>query len=155
MLQVGTHLVRFSWSAMGFGAMGFEAMASLITASDGCFRNPVQQEVEVEVSMGMGVRVGRGDGARGWRGGHLGADVSSRVAGRSLRVRWCCKRHRCGRFGRVTRSGVELGFGAMAEVTLHVYNVTNSMNVRANSVILGLNQFMRDGIGIGGGCGGR
>jgi hypothetical protein len=35
--------------------------------------------------MGMGVRVGRGDGARGWRGGHLGvlgAGVSSRVAGR-------------------------------------------------------------------------
>lgn len=38
----------------------------------------------------------------------------------------------------------------MAEVTLHVYDVTNSMNVRANSAIQGLNRFMRGGIGIGG-----
>lgn len=38
----------------------------------------------------------------------------------------------------------------MAEVTLHVYDITNSMNVRANSAIQGLNRFMRGGIGIGG-----
>lgn len=38
----------------------------------------------------------------------------------------------------------------MAEVTLHVYDVTNSGSVRANSAILGLNRFMRGGIGIGG-----
>ncbi|KAG0581635.1 hypothetical protein KC19_4G267500 [Ceratodon purpureus] len=38
----------------------------------------------------------------------------------------------------------------MTEVILHVYDVTNSMNVRANSAILGLNRFMRGGIGIGG-----
>lgn len=43
-----------------------------------------------------------------------------------------------------------LGFEAMAEVTLHVYDVTNSGSVRANSAILGLNRFMRGGIGIGG-----
>ena len=45
---------------------------------------------------------------------------------------------------------VVLGFKAMTEVTLHLYDVTNSMNVRANSAILGLNRFMRGGIGIGG-----
>lgn len=38
----------------------------------------------------------------------------------------------------------------MAAVTLHVYDVTNSMNVRANSAILNLNKVMRDGIGVGG-----
>lgn len=38
----------------------------------------------------------------------------------------------------------------MVEVILHVYDVTNSVNVRANSAILGLNRFMRGGIGIGG-----
>lgn len=43
-----------------------------------------------------------------------------------------------------------LGFGAMSEVTLHVYDVTNSMSVRTNSAILGLNRVMRGGIGIGG-----
>jgi hypothetical protein len=38
----------------------------------------------------------------------------------------------------------------MGEVILHVYDVTNSMNVQANSVIMNINKIMRDGIGIGG-----
>lgn len=38
----------------------------------------------------------------------------------------------------------------MAEVTLHVYDVTNSGNVRANSAIMNLNKVMRGGIGLGG-----
>lgn len=38
----------------------------------------------------------------------------------------------------------------MAEVTLHVYDVTNSMNERANSAIFNLNKIFRDGIGLGG-----
>jgi hypothetical protein len=38
----------------------------------------------------------------------------------------------------------------MVEVILHVYDVTSSMNVRANSMIMNINKVMRDGIGIGG-----
>jgi len=38
----------------------------------------------------------------------------------------------------------------MEEVTLHVYDVTNSGNVRANSAIMNLNKLMRGGIGLGG-----
>lgn len=38
----------------------------------------------------------------------------------------------------------------MAEVTLHVYDVTNSGNVRANNAIMNLNKVMRGGIGLGG-----
>ncbi|CAK9201507.1 unnamed protein product [Sphagnum jensenii] len=38
----------------------------------------------------------------------------------------------------------------MVEVILHVYDVTSSMNVRANSMIMNINKIMRDGIGIGG-----
>ena len=38
----------------------------------------------------------------------------------------------------------------MAEVTLHVYDVTNSGNVRANTAIMNLNKVMRGGIGLGG-----
>lgn len=38
----------------------------------------------------------------------------------------------------------------MAEVTLHVYDVTNSVNERANSAIFNLNKIFRDGIGLGG-----
>lgn len=38
----------------------------------------------------------------------------------------------------------------MGEVMLHVYDVTNSLNGRANSAIVNLNKIMRDGIGLGG-----
>ncbi|CAM6125884.1 unnamed protein product [Calypogeia fissa] len=38
----------------------------------------------------------------------------------------------------------------MAEVLLHVYDVTNSMNVKANTAIVQLNKLMRDGMGVGG-----
>lgn len=36
------------------------------------------------------------------------------------------------------------------KVILHVYDVTNSANVRTNSVIVNLNKIMRGGIGLGG-----
>lgn len=35
-------------------------------------------------------------------------------------------------------------------VTLHVYDVTNSGNVRTNNAIMNLNKIMRGGIGLGG-----
>lgn len=38
----------------------------------------------------------------------------------------------------------------MEEVKLHVYDVTNSGNVRANAAIMNLNKVMRGGIGLGG-----
>jgi hypothetical protein len=38
----------------------------------------------------------------------------------------------------------------MAEVLLHVYDVTNSLNVKANTAIVQLNKLMRDGMGVGG-----
>lgn len=38
----------------------------------------------------------------------------------------------------------------MEEVKLHVYDVTNSGNVRANAAIMNLNKLMRGGIGLGG-----
>lgn len=38
----------------------------------------------------------------------------------------------------------------MAEVLLHVYDVTNSVNVNANTAIVQLNKLMRDGMGVGG-----
>ncbi|BBN01429.1 deubiquitinase DESI2 [Marchantia polymorpha subsp. ruderalis] len=38
----------------------------------------------------------------------------------------------------------------MTEVWLHVYDVTNSMSVKANNAIIQLNKLMRDGIGVGG-----
>jgi hypothetical protein len=41
-----------------------------------------------------------------------------------------------------------VGVVGMVEVILHVYDVTSSMNVRANSMIMNINKIMRDGIGI-------
>ncbi|KAJ7541135.1 hypothetical protein O6H91_10G047900 [Diphasiastrum complanatum] len=38
----------------------------------------------------------------------------------------------------------------MSEVCLHVYDVTNSVSVKTNSVIVNLNKLMRDGMGLGG-----
>ncbi|KAL2643309.1 hypothetical protein R1flu_010896 [Riccia fluitans] len=38
----------------------------------------------------------------------------------------------------------------MTEVQLHVYDVTNSMSVKANNAIVQLNKLMRDGMGVGG-----
>lgn len=35
-------------------------------------------------------------------------------------------------------------------VLLHVYDVTNSMSMRANSAIVQLNKLMRDGLAFGG-----
>ncbi len=55
-----------------------------------------------------------------------------------------------GRGGEGKGKGGGGGEFGMGEVILHVYDVTNSMNVQANSVIMNINKIMRDGIGIGG-----
>lgn len=42
------------------------------------------------------------------------------------------------------------GMGEVTEVMLHVYDVTNCVNGRANLAILKLNKILRDGIRLGG-----